>query len=50
MISYDGVCKKLKIFLHSCLLLSQEIPVEFEAFPPTEEDFSGIRCLLQQVG
>ena len=24
--------------------------MEFEAFPPTEEDFSGIRCLLQQVG
>lgn len=27
----------------------QEIPVEFEAFPPNEEDFNGIRCLLQQV-
>ena len=23
--------------------------MEFEAFPPTEDDFSGIRCLLQQV-
>lgn len=28
---------------------NMEIPVEFEAFPPTEEDFSGIRCLLQQL-
>jgi len=28
---------------------NMEIPVEFEAFPPTEEDFNGIRCLLQQL-
>ncbi|KAJ7370363.1 hypothetical protein OS493_032538 [Desmophyllum pertusum] len=28
---------------------NMEIPVEFEAFPPVEEDFSGIRCLLQQL-
>ena len=48
MIIKKGVCTKFKT-VHSCLLLSQEIPVEFEAFPPTEEDFSGIRCLLQQV-
>lgn len=28
---------------------NMEIPVEFEAFPPAEDDFSGIRCLLQQL-
>ncbi|XP_058961402.2 protein BCCIP homolog [Pocillopora verrucosa] len=28
---------------------NMEIPVEFEAFPPNEEDFNGIRCLLQQL-
>jgi len=42
------MCTKFSI-VHSLLLLLQEIPVEFEAFPPTEEDFSGIRCLLQQL-
>lgn len=26
-----------------------EVPVEFEAFPPTDADFNGIRCLLQQL-
>lgn len=28
---------------------NMEIPVEFEAFSPTEGDFNGIRCLLQQL-
>lgn len=28
---------------------NMEIPIEFEAFPPTEEDFSGIKCLLKQL-